>query len=116
MEVFYCLHCKKWTDFGDFTYCVDCNEYDCDSRKSIDSFGCCGVCGNELITKEVIEGAKCDQCGKLFPKEEATEKNHRKTGIDETDRDIICEDCESHNEQCESDEKSYRLSCLTRRR
>lgn len=116
MEVFYCVRTKTWTDFSDFTYCSDCKESDCDSRRSIEFFGCCNVCGNAQITKEVVEGAECSQCGKLFPKEEGTEKNHRKTGIDETDCDLICEDCEGYNETRESDEKSYRIACLPRRR
>ena len=115
MEIFYCAHCKKWTDFEDFRYCADCNECECDDRRSIDSFGCCAVCGESQITKEVVEGSECSECQKLFPKEEGTEYNHRKTGIDEVDCDVRCPDCEGARETRESDEKSWRQSCWTRR-
>lgn len=118
MDIFYCSHCKKWTDFDDFQYCIGCdmnNENDCDNRKPVENFGCCGVCGNAQITKEVVEGYECSECHKLFPKDEGTEYNHRKTGIDEVDCDVRCEDCEGAREIRESDEKSFRQSCWTRR-
>ena len=115
MEIFYCIKCKKWNDFDDFKYCSDCEESDCDDRRSIDSFGCCASCGNSQITKEIREGAECGECHKMFPKDDGTEYNYRKIGIDEVDFDVRCDDCESARETRESDEKSFRQGCLPKR-
>jgi ribosomal protein L31 len=96
MEGRYCNFCKKWID--------DWEE------------NTCAACGEEKLEKEVVELEICSECHNMFPKEEGTEYNHRKTGIDEVDCDVRCEDCESARETRESYEKSYRLACFPRRR